>query len=328
MTAVRTFTLDALRGGVPVDAEFTVSMEGTALSGRIVRGTTVETPVPYRTVTSAGETLFTNLSVTAQAEGSPSASVTLASPATDALYVPLNLVTNGAPSVVLTEPYSGQRVMEGDSIRAVAQVSDDLDEAANLTLAWSVTDAQGRTVLTAGNEPVFNITDLPAGYYVVEVQVTDRFGASSSTARDFEYTLLDTDGDWTSTCSSDTWFDPETGASCGPNIYDEDDDNDGFSDSRDAFPLDPCAQKDTDGDTQPDVLDCPEGITSWLTEDQDDDGDGVPDGTEGVSSEGGSNDVNALVVVLVLVVVVVGLFFMRLRGGSGGAPLTLDERHL
>ena len=54
----------------------------------------------------------------------------------------------------------------------------------------------------------------------------------------------------------------------------------------------------------------------------------MPDGTEGVSSEGGSNDVNALVVVLVLVVVVVGLFFMRLRGGSGGAPLTLDERHL
>ena len=76
------------------------------------------------------------------------------------------------------------------------------------------------------------------------------------------------------------------------------------------------------------MLDCPDGITSWLTEDQDDDGDGVPDGTEGVSSEGGSNDMNALVVVLVLVVVAVGLFFMRLRGGSGGAPLTLDERHL
>ena len=328
MTAVRTFTLDALRGGVPVDAEFTVSLEGTALTGLVVRGTTVETPVPYRTVTSAGETLFTNLSVTAQADGSPSASVTLTSPATNALYVPLNLVINGAPTVVLTEPSSGQRVMEGDSIRAVAQISDDLDEAANLTLAWSVTDAQGRTVLTAGNEPVFNITDLPAGYYVVEVQVTDRFGASSSTARDFEYTLLDTDGDWSSTCSSDTWFDPETGASCGPNIYDEDDDNDGFSDSRDAFPLDPCAQKDTDGDTQPDVLDCPEGVTSWLTEDQDDDGDGVPDGTEGVSGDGESNDVNALVVVLVLVVVAVGLFFMRLRGGSGGTPLTLDERHL
>ena len=328
MTAVRTFTLDALRGGVPVDAEFTVSMEGTALGGLIVQGATVEAPVPYRTVTSEGETLFTNLSVVARADGSPPASITLTSPATDDPYIALNLVVNGAPTVTMREPYSGQRVMEGDSIRAVAQASDDLDDASNLTFAWSVTDAQGRTVLTAGNEPVFNITDLPAGYYVVEVQVTDRFGASSTSARDFEYTLLDTDGDWTSTCSSDTWFDPETGMSCGPNIYDEDDDNDGFSDSRDAFPLDPCAQKDTDGDTQPDVLDCPDGITSWLTEDQDDDGDGVPDGTEGVSGDGASNDVNALMVVLVLIIVAIGLFFMRLRGGAGGAPLTLDERHL
>ena len=79
----------------------------------------------------------------------------------------------------------------------------------------------------------------------------------------------------------DTWFDPNTGKSCGPNIYDQDDDNDGFSDEKDAFPLDPCAQIDTDGDTQPDVLDCPEGYTSWLTEDMDDDGDGTPDVLEG-----------------------------------------------
>ena len=49
---------------------------------------------------------------------------------------------------------------------------------------------------------------------------------------DFEYTLLDTDNDWSASCSSTTWFDPDTGKSCGPNIYDEDDDNDGFSDAK------------------------------------------------------------------------------------------------
>ena len=42
-------------------------------------------------------------------------------------------------------------------------------------------------------------------------------------------------------------------------------------------PLTPVLKFDTDGDTQPDVLDCPPGQTSWLTEDMDDDGDGVPD---------------------------------------------------
>ena len=53
---------------------------------------------------------------------------------------------------------------------------------------------------------------------------------------------------------------------------------------KDAFPLDGCAYLDTDGDTQPDDLNCPEGVTSWLTVDMDDDGDGIPDSLEGVES--------------------------------------------
>ena len=43
----------------------------------------------------------------------------------------------------------------------------------------------------------------------------------------------------------------------------------------------PCANLDTDGDGQPDDLQCPLGVTTWLTEDPDDDGDGIPDVSEG-----------------------------------------------
>ena len=113
-------------------------------------------------------------------------------------------------------------------------------------------------------------------FYIVEVKVTDTFDDNG--LHGFQYTLLDTDNDWSSSCSSDTWFDPNTGKSCGPNI-DQDDDNDGFSDEKAAFPLDPCAQL-TPTATPSDELDCPE-VTSWLTEDVDDDGDGTPDSSKG-----------------------------------------------
>ena len=218
--------------------------------------------------------------------------------------------------------------MESRSLRASATASDDLDATSDLTLAWRVYDLQGNTVLQGGNEPVYNITDLSAGYYIVEVTATDSMGLSSSASVDIEYTQLDTDGDWTSTCSSDTWFDGSTGKSCGPDVYDEDDDNDGFSDEKDAFPLDPCAQIDTDGDTQPDVLDCPPGQTSWLTEDMDDDGDGVPDVLEGVEADDNDLNINALLVVLALLVIVVLLFFARLRRGGPGDLSGLDQRHM
>ena len=94
-----------------------------------------------------------------------------------------------------------------------------------ITLSWRVYDMQGNDVLQGGNEPVFNITDLTSGFYIVEVTVVDSYGEQAVASMDFEYTLLDTDNDWSASCSSTTWFDPNTGTSCGPNIYDEDDDN-------------------------------------------------------------------------------------------------------
>ena len=84
--------------------------------------------------------------------------------------------------------------MEGDTLRASAVFSDDMDSEEELTLAWRVYDMQGNVVLQGGDEPVYNITDLTAGFYVIEVEVTDAYGAQATSTMDFEYTLLDTDG--------------------------------------------------------------------------------------------------------------------------------------
>ena len=324
----RTMTLDARREGSPVAATFTVEFGDGSADTVTVSGTTVDVELLLRTVTAQSDTVMPSWTVGAQVVNSPPASVTLSSPTTAPQQVVIPVQTNQPPTVSLVEPYAGQRVMETDSLRASAIYSDDLDAADAIVLSWKVYDLQGNEVLGGGNEPVFNLTDLSAGFYVIEVTATDSLGLSSTDSTDIEYTQLDSDGDWTSTCSSDSWFDATTGKPCGPNLYDEDDDNDGFSDSKDAFPLDPCAQVDTDGDTQPDVLDCPAGFTSWLTEDMDDDGDGVPDVLEGVSTDDSDVDLNALLVVLALLVVVVLLFFARLRRGGPGDLTGLDQRHL
>ncbi len=327
-SAYRTVSLDARRGGVPVEANFHVHYDDSMLASIAATGTTVDVELLLRRVVEDGELVIGEWLVEASVVGSPLATLTVENPASAPALLLIQVQTNQAPDVQLTEPYAGQRVMEGDALRASAVFSDDMDSEEELTLAWRVYDMQGNVVLQGGDEPVYNITDLTAGFYVIEVEVTDSYGAQATSTMDFEYTLLDTDGDWSSTCSSDTWFDPNTGKSCGPNIYDEDDDNDGFSDGKDAFPLDPCAQIDTDGDTQPDVLDCPEGYTSWLTEDMDDDGDGTPDVLEGVETGGEGVNTNALLVVLALLIVAGGLFFARLRRGGPGDLTSLNKEHL
>ena len=327
-SAYRTMVLDAQRAGVPVSATFTVGYGNELLESFSIQGTTVDVELLLRTITETEESVASEWVVQAAVSGSPLAERTVESPVAAPSLLVITVLVNQPPVVQLVEPYAGQRVMEGDFIRASATFTDDMDGDGDLVISWRVYDLAGVTVSQAGNEPVFNITDLTAGFYIVEVTVTDTYGEQATASMDFEYTLLDTDNDWSSSCSSDTWFDPNTGKSCGPNIYDQDDDNDGFSDEKDAFPLDPCAQIDTDGDTQPDDLDCPDGFTSWLTEDMDDDGDGTPDVLEGTEANDADVDVNGLMVVLALFVVVALLFFARLRRGGPGDLTSLDQQHL
>ena len=227
-------------------------------------GTTIDAEIIVQMITESSDSTASAAEFTAMSPGSPSASISVESLATAARNVVISFLINQAPTAELTEPMAGERVMEGYSIQAAVQVGDDIDSAENIIISWKVYDVSGNAVLQSGNELMFNITDLTAGFYVIEVTATDSYGLSSSDSVDIEYTLLDTDRDWLSTCQSDTWFDSTLGRTCGPDIYDLDDDNDGFTDVKDAFPLDVCAYLDTDGDTQPDDLNCPEGVSTWL----------------------------------------------------------------
>ena len=132
----------------------------------------------------------------------------------------------------------------------------------------------------------------------------------------FEITPLDSDGDWILSCNSETWFDKDENLYCGPDVYDTDDDNDGSLDIRDAWPNDACASLDSDGDGQPDELHCPIGVTTWLTEDPDDDGDGIPDVSEssGASEETESNTLT-MIIFVILFLAAAGYMLNRRKQG-------------
>ena len=239
--------------------------------------------------------------------------------------VTLSVLGNQAPSVSFERPISGARVMESTPIEAQLSVEDDHEAASALSYDWTVRDDTGVIMMRSTDALAWNITDLPADLYLIEVVVTDAYGASTTVLLDVEVTPLDTDGDWTASCSELTWYDEQTAKPCGPDVYDLDDDGDGIRDTRDAFPMDACATVDTDEDGQPDDVDCPPGQSTWLVADQDDDGDGIPDTMEGVSQDDGPSSVG---LIALTVFVLLGLILLLRRRGGGGHLAEKDLVHL
>ena len=266
---------------------------------------------------------ITEIQIDAKSSGLPSKSVTYDSSnywqINSLITIPLQ--PNQPPSVTIIEPSFGQKIMQQQLFNSSANVSDDLDVNSQLTYQWTIFDAQTNQISqTTSDTAMQNFTVPSPGIYVLELQVTDSLGASTVSTISFESIPLDSDGDYTLDCDENTWFDLKIGRSCGPDIYDSDDDNDGFDDQRDAWPLDACAWQDTDNDKQPDELNCPAGKTSILIEDQDDDGDGIPDILEGQSSDSSGDFDTLTMLILVVLAIIFVLFIKRMNKGDGQEP--------
>ncbi|MGB1659205.1 MAG: hypothetical protein ACPHHS_01780 [Candidatus Poseidoniaceae archaeon] len=219
--------------------------------------------------------------------------------------------------------------METIPVEIALTVLDDTTELSDIALSWKIFDAQNQLVNEGvATSTTFNVTLLDTGLFVLQLTATDDLGLSTTAEVDIEITQLDTDGDWVSTCSSETWFDATKGLQCGPDIYDPDDDNDGRLDENDVWPKDPCAWIDTDEDGQPDRIQCPPGASTLLFEDQDDDGDGVPDELEGTSLGESEDSTTPLILIGSILIAVLIIFFVRVRGGGPKSLGEIDERML
>ena len=318
-----TLILDAQLSGISQITNFGISTSYSdgSISSDSVSGAAISYQLLVSKQFSTDDVIeITTLEITANSAGLPTKSVAYSEPNNWAkgTIVTISLQANQPPSVIFVEPSYGQKIMQQQIFQANASVSDDLDTPEQLTYQWTIFDSQNNQISQVkSNMPIQNLTVPGPGIYILELKVTDQLGALQRVTISFESIPLDSDGDNTLDCDQDTWFDLKIGRSCGPDIYDSDDDNDGFDDERDAWPFDACAWQDTDSDNQPDEINCPLGITSLLVEDQDDDGDGIPDLLEGQSNDDSGDFDTLTMLILVVLAIVVVLFIMRIKKGDG-----------
>jgi len=277
-------------------------------------GSSIVVSVPNSVNTDSGETTFSNVRVLATSENLPDSDENYSFGLEADEIIEINLVSNQAPTAEIIIPDDGFTIMETLPIEIRAVVGDDLDSSEDMQIIWTVVVGQSEMMQLSGEWN--NITDLPAGMYILNLEVTDSQGLSTSDSIFFEITLLDSDGDWALTCNVETWFDKEENLYCGPDVYDTDDDNDGVLDIRDPWPADACASMDTDSDGQPDDLHCPLGVSTWLTADPDDDGDGIPDVSEGAESAEDSES-SPIILILFVILFLAAAAFMLMRRNKG-----------
>ncbi len=286
-----------------------------------VSGTTIlqQIPISFQS-TDLGQVQLSSMQIIANSPGLPEKSVNFENSDQWVIgtIIVIQLEENNPPEVEFIEPIFGQQIMQQTQFSASVNVSDDIDYISQLNYQWTILDSQNNQIFQVNSSiPMQNISVPSPGMYILQVEVFDTLGKSTLVSQSFESIPIDSDGDNTVDCDQNSWFDLKIGRSCGPDIYDEDDDNDGFSDSRDAWPLDACAWQDTDKDQQPDVINCPDGVTTFLIEDQDDDGDGIPDVLEGQSSDDSGDFDTFTMLILVIIAIIFVLFVRRMRQGGG-----------
>lgn len=323
-----THSLHALLNGEVVEASY--SLTSALLNSPVeLSGMFVDVELLHERTTSDGSASITEAAADVVSSQSLPTNHTFSIGPGSLQNVQISLLANAAPALSIQSPFSGQRYMETIPVEIALTVLDDTTELSDIALSWKIFDAQNQLV----NEGVatstqFNVTLLDTGLFVLQLTATDDLGLSTTAEVDIEITQLDTDGDWVSTCSSETWFDASKGLQCGPDIYDPDDDNDGRLDENDVWPKDPCAWIDTDEDGQPDRIECPPGASTLLFEDQDDDGDGVPDELEGTSLGESEDSTTPLILIGSILIAVLIIFFVRVRGGGPKSLGEIDERML
>jgi hypothetical protein len=187
----------------------------------------------------------------------------------------VQVAPNMNPVVTILEPIEGSEMNAGTTLLFNATAVDpDGDEIASWN--WILINGEGERLVGESSSGVFHATE--QGEWLLRLIVADVNGGETQASIHFTINPKDNDNDFSDTCQtqgSNAWFDPVSGQLCGPDIFDEDDDNDGINDDRDDFPYDACAHKDTDGDSLPDSI--LTGCETDLTVADDDDYDGVPD---------------------------------------------------
>ena len=181
---------------------------------------------------------------------------------------------NSPPLVTIDGPES-LVINAGQSMDYSATATDPNGDE---IIEWVWVLENGDETILVGDTPSGTTTDTVQGEWTLRAIAIDTHGAEGSDTVALTVNPADADSDFIDSCPStggNAWWDAENNRFCGPDVFDVDDDNDDFKDDVDLFPYDACAHHDTDDDGLPNSI--RSNCETDLIEDDDDDGDGVPD---------------------------------------------------
>ena len=211
---------------------------------------------------------------TANSEGYLPASGQLQLDTTGQRIFTIEMSPNSPPVVSIDGPET-LVVNAGQSLAYSATATDPNGDD---IVEWFWVFESGDDTILVGETSSGATIDTIQGEWTLRATAIDIHGAEGSDTVSVTVNPADADSDYIDTCPStggNAWWDAANNRFCGPDVFDVDDDNDDFRDDVDAFPDDACAHHDTDADGMPNSIrsDC----QTELIEDDDDDGDGVPD---------------------------------------------------
>ncbi|MBK00323.1 MAG: hypothetical protein CMB48_05130 [Euryarchaeota archaeon] len=312
LNMIHTHLFLATLEGTTVDANFELTQENTISSVQF-SGSKNQTII-WKKFDSNGFNDYSNTTLLITFNGALPYSTTVQIGPSFELPI-FELELNPSPIISLILPEGLDRISEGSITTpsgAAAEINyTAIDEHGISSIMWILInlDTNEETHLTS--DSAYSLSELPEGEYSISLGAIDNYGAMSVATEFFTITPSDFDGDDIDTCISELWWDDVNQRKCGPDNVDEDDDNDGYVDTIDAFPFDSCAHKDTDSDGEPDEI--VENCETNLILDEDADGNGVIDVNEiSVESDESSGN-SAFFVWALLLLVIGGALFRRFR---------------
>ncbi|MED5271711.1 MAG: hypothetical protein VX613_02350, partial [Candidatus Thermoplasmatota archaeon] len=312
LTIAQTHYFSATLNGELVDAMFELIQETDMPAISFIGAQNIS--LIWKSITSEGEINLVNATLSVSFVGALPTSISVS--LGPSFEIPeIVLENNPSPIVSLILPEGLDQISQGSTVTSSGAITEinytATDNHGISSVTWYLFNLDTNEETITVSDSAYELSNLEEGEYSISIIVKDNYDAITVVTQLFTITPSDNDGDNIETCVPELWWDDLNQRHCGPDNVDKDDDNDGVSDTLDAFIFDSCASKDTDSDGMPDEI--VENCETTLIIDEDKDGNGIIDSKEvTLAGDETSSGINFIMWAL-LILIIGGALFRRFK---------------